>query len=558
MKHFQYLLKEVVAVILQARRSLLQHILLRLCCVLFAAATINTPVLAKDTAPEVKKISATEAFLQGQQYIEQANIALAELSLTRIPSASPYAKLLAGNIATHKGEYERAFLLLLPLQSNQTLIKSATASLHNSLSRAYEKQGDTINALDQLIRKETCLENPAAINTNHEHIWQLVSGLALQDLITMRGESTSTTTQGWVDLGLAYKNQHINDSINTWLSSYSDHIASDFAKKLLTQRTDIVNSGNADPTNKLPSNGSIAVILPLETPALPADTEAFIQGLQAALNHHALQNVLRVYSSQNNTESVQQQYELAKSEGAEYFIAPPSIATADGEAYPGTSMQTELPLDDEAQTIATFAASNAFQHMTIITSDDETAGRTLNSMQSAWKNASGKDATVITVARDLKAGDDDLLNLKAKISSQVHDILVLAASAQHARTIKPYLDISTPVFAFSNVHEIAGDTDSNALLNGVRFIEIPFLLKENEARFDLYHQLSTSIKANDLLRAFALGVDHLQQLIIHSQNNEHELIVNGLTGQLNFGKDGSVQRQLSVARFTYDGVVSEK
>lgn len=572
MKYFHSLFKKLAALILQACIRLLQYIFIPLCGILLCLASIHSAALADENATVANKISAEEAFLEGQRYLEQANLPFAELSLTRIASNSPYAKLLAGNIAANNGEYDRAFLLLLPLQSNQTLIKTAVASLHASLSNAYEKQGDIINALDQLMRKETFLQDLLSINTNHERIWQLLSSMPVQELIAIRGESTDTNSQGWIDLSLATKNPEHGSSINIWANSYPDHVASEFSKKLLAQLNTQKENGSLKLLNKLPSNGQVALILPLDNGSHSANTDAFIQGLQAALNKHAMLNAIKVYPSQSTQESIAQQYTVAKNEGAEYVLAPefitPKLAetqiytaidTVD-EANTPTRMaiQINLPIDDEAKAIAAFASSNAIQHITIITTDDDAASHLLTRFQGAWEDVSNNAAITITLAHNIKPGDADLLDLKAQIASQTHDMVVLATSAQNVRTIRPYLNISTPVFAFSNINEIVNNDQSNASLNAVRFTDIPFLIHRDDAKFAYYQSQSADINSNQLLRNFALGVDYMELLIIRASAATNEMAINGLTGQLHIDKNGNIQRQLSIARFSDNGIVLEK
>ena len=284
MNHLRHILKFFTLYILQGHHRLLQRFLLRLCLISIGVISINATTWADSTTNADIKISAEKAFLQGQQQVEQANIALAELSLTRIPPSSPYAKLLAGNIAAKNGDFDRTFLLLLPLQSNNTLIKAAAASLHASLSSAYEKQGDAINALDQLVRRETYLENTEAISSNHNSIWQVLSGQSLENLIAMRGESTDTTTQGWIDLSLVAKNQEVASGLSTWANSYPDHVAGEFAKTLFAQTLAQTNLNQIKSQVSLPSNGRIALILPFADESFTAQADAFKQGLQAALS----------------------------------------------------------------------------------------------------------------------------------------------------------------------------------------------------------------------------------------------------------------------------------
>lgn len=573
MNPLHHLPKFLVAPILQRHYRLLQRILLRMSLIAIGSMSFSATSWADN------KMSAEEAFLQGQQHVEQANTPLAELSLTRIPPASPYAKLLAGNIAAKNGEFDRTFLLLLPLQSNNTFTKAAAASLHASLSSAYEKQGDTANAVDQLMRREAYLENAEAINSNHNSIWRLLSGSLLEDLITMRGESADTTIQGWIDLSLVAKNQDVASGLSAWVNSYPDHAATAFAKNLAS-----VNSKQPKALVGLPSRGSIALVLPFGLEAYAAKADAFKLGLQAALTKHGIPNAIKIYPSSGNKESATDQYTLAKSEGAAYIIglvsntelvpneAPTesgidmnSIALLDVNTpetktltASNSTLSAGLSLKDEAQTIAAFATSNAIQHVVIVATDSEAAKQMVDNFQAVWETALGYQLKTITLPHDIKSGDTNLLDLKTKISEQAHDMVLLVMSAAEARIIRPYLDISTPTLAFSSIYEVANDTVSNTSLNAVRFVDIPFLLAADDAQLAYYRSQSIGLNSNELLRWFALGVDYLQLLIASTHAPGSELVINGLTGKLTLDKTGPIKRQLSMARFTYDGVVLEK
>ena len=226
MNHYRHRLKSTLA---SSFRCILKIVQLTIFAIMF----ISTSCWSNGSAD--KPINAEEAFLQGQQYVEQSDLALAALSLTHIPPSSPYAKLLAGNIAVKNAEYDQAFLLLLPLQSMLNFNQTALASLHASLSTAYEKQDDVANALEQLVRRQYYLEDTDAISHNQQHIWQLLSAQTTLTLVAMRGESADTTIQGWIDLSLATRNQDSISSLATWNNSYPDHVATNLAKMLSTQ-----------------------------------------------------------------------------------------------------------------------------------------------------------------------------------------------------------------------------------------------------------------------------------------------------------------------------------
>ena len=509
-----------------------------------------------------KAINAEQAFMQGQQYIEQADLELAALSLTRISPNSPYAKLLAGNIAAKNAEFDRTFILLLPLQSNLDLNQTAIASLHASLSDAYEKQGDIASAIEQLVRRHPYLVDAQSISHNQQRVWKLLSTQTPADLIAMRGESADTTIQGWIDLSLATKNHDIATSLSTWSNSYPDHIASAFAKTLATTAPE-------PSTASAVINGNIALILPPVHEGISERVAAFKLGLQAALSKRNMPNEIKSYTRANDLEDINTQYLLAKSEGADYAIAPNF-----GIALPGQNpvsivslndnisrQQADLSLQDEAHRIAEFATRNAMQNILILTTANEPASQMLQSFVKAWQTERGFSLKIISLIPSAVGVKDSfdlnqLMDLKANIALQAQDMLLLAMSGPEVKNVRPYLDISMPTMTFSDINMLDSDANANIGLNAIYFVDIPFLLAPNNSQFTDYREPSAALKNNELKRYFALGVDYMQILTTGLMGND--LVIEGLTGKLSLDHSGQIQRQLSVAKFTDQGVVLEK
>jgi hypothetical protein len=579
MNHLRPLSKFNLLPLVPAHYLWLARNLLQLGCISLGLIFISSVAWA-NTAPN--KLSPEQAFLQGQQYVERAELAEAAVSLTRIASSSPYAKLLAGNIAAKSADYDRAFLLLLPLQFNQTLSKVAAASLHASLSTAYEKQGDISNALDQLVRRQDYINTAQAIRDNQQHIWQLLTAQSLENLISMRGESNDTSSQGWIDLCLASKNQNISSSLSAWRNSYADHAAVEFSNRLITQKLTNPPASAATVSQLLP--GTIALILPATTGAPAEKAAAFQLGLQSALNQQQLLNAVKIYLSANNPQSVAEQFSLAKNDGAGYIIAPQlapaleaepaagldSITIIDNNAAVRRSLrQADLSMGDEARQIAAFASHNSMQHILLLAADNAAARHMVKSFASVWPKGPGTTLQIITMdstvtANAATAGDTNSsltlknsMELTAKVNAHPHDMLLLAMSAAEARMIRPYLDISTPTAAFSSVHEREDDSSTKAALNALRFVDLPFLLLADHAPYNHYRDLSAELTSYELLRCFALGVDYLQLLIAGSDASGNELIINGLSGKLSIDSSGLIQRQLLMAKFTYNAVIVE-
>jgi len=509
-----------------------------------------------------KTINAEQAFMQGQQYVEHTDLGLAALSLTHIPPSSPYAKLLAGNIAAKNADFDRAFILLLPLQSNLDFNQTAIASLHASLSDAYEKQGDITSAIEQLVRRHHYLTDSQAISHNQQRIWKLLSTQTQGDLIAMRGESADTTIQGWIDLSLATKNQDIASSLSSWSNSYPDHVASAFAQTLVT---------TAIEPSTMPAviNGNIALILPPAHEGISERVAAFKLGLQAALSKRNMPNEIKSYTRENDLEDINTQYSLAKSEGADYAIAPnfgialtsPNPVSVVALNANISRQQADLSLQDEAHRIAEFATRNAMQNILILTTANEPASQMFQSFVQAWQTERGfslKSISLTPSAVGVKDTFDlnQLMDLKANIALQAPDLLLLAISGPEIKNVRPYLDISMPTMAFSEINMLDSDTNAPIALNAIYFVDIPFLLAPNNSQFSDYREPSAALKTNELKRYFALGVDYLQLLTTGPVGND--LVIEGLTGKLSLDHSGQIKRQLSVAKFTDQGVVLEK
>lgn len=530
----------------------------------YAETLKNTPSPATKLAP---KKSAEANFLDGNTCLKQANKACARLALANIVSTSPYAKLLQGTLALSEQQTDKALLLLLPLQTQDNLLPEAKISLHESLAVAFEKLDDTQQAVQHLMQAEAIITTTAPPGTQdkvaegQQKIWHLINKLDQAELVALRGNNTDNDFQGWIDLCLAARNQDLSTSLASWNTSYADHPARLFAKKLTAS-----GAAQATTQSSLRSTGSIALITPLANEADTEKADALKLGLETAINQHGLANAIRIYSSADNTQDIDEIYALARNEGNAYFIiADFSVAATNNnidQADTNNILHISLPATDQAQAIASFASSHGMQHITVISNSTATSKMMLNSFQDAWQSKSealenNTTLNIIMLPDDITSASSSLLELKSQIASKSHDMVLLALPASEAYLVRPHLDISTPTMAFSNVNEIANNATPQ-LLNAVRLADMPFLLMADQDKFRDYTSASADLNTNELRRWFALGVDSLQLLMISQLALDNEVSINGLTGILTLNKNGVLQRRLSLARFTYNGVIPEQ
>jgi hypothetical protein len=513
---------------------------------------------------------AEAQFLAGEACLKQVNTGCAMAALAQIPSSSPYAKLLQGEIAYHNQALDQALQLLLPLQSDNTLMTVAKVSLHQYLANAFVQLQDTEQALIHLLQVDIALSKTSlslqkdATALNHAQIWTLLNKLNQGELLSIRGNNTDDHFQGWVDLALATKHQDLNNSLKTWQISYQDHPASAFSNTLLVQKT--------EQTLKLPSTDDITITYKPTSDADSARAEAFKLGLQTALSLHGLTNNIHIHSPTNDapkndvTENTEQNLPSINTETQienPYFITLQFNQGTDetdsikDQASTHQALTLGLHLHDEAEQLVKFAANNAISHVAILTTEDETSAELLSHFSIAWQKAFNLNEdhnafNIITLPQNLTASDPSLLDVQTKINAKAHDMVLLAVPAANARIIRPYLNVGTPAVAFSNLHEASPDH----ALNAVRFVEIPFLLSSN-TEFSTHKNATTQPISNDLLRWYALGVDALPILIATQQSSEKEVILNGLTGKINI-HHGKIMRQPSMGRFTYEGISKER
>lgn len=540
-------------------------------CLLFSSLYLPAQAETANKVPPAKpatqiKKSPEANFLDGETCLKQGNTACARLALANTPSTSAYAKLLQGSIALSEKQTDKALLLLLPLQTEENLIAEAKITLHLNLAAAFENLDDAQQTVQHLIQAEATLSNSkvkdaqTGISAIHDQIWAMLVKLEQAELIALRGNNTDNIFQGWIDLRLAASNQDDGNSIASWSALYPDHPAQLFAKNLTA-----TNATAPAPQASLISEGSIALIMPLTTEAYAANAEAFKLGLETALTKHGLQNEVKTYPSTDSQQDIDAMYALAKNEGNTYFIMPSFNAGAAAsnriqQADTGNIIHLAPMLDDEALHIAEYALSRGMQQITIITTNSDASKLLSASFQAAWQNHahSSDSITVITLPDSFSATDNSLFELKSQLREKTPDMILLAMPALEARLVKPHLPISTPAMTFSSANEMFDDEASHHPLNAVRFFDIPYLLRTNQASYQDYEAADVNLNSNALSRWFALGVDSLQLLMTAQKLPDREVAIMGLTGRLSVDRSGNIKRQLPLARFSHHGISLEQ
>lgn len=511
------------------------------------------------------KKSLESSYLDGLGCLRSSDIPCAQLALAGIPAQSPYAKLLSGNIAAAEKNFDETFRLLLPLQANQTLIPEATASLHASLSLAYENQPDPLRALEHRIQAEKYLSEDSSIHANQNSIWALLSHLPKDQLIDMRGESLNTMTQGWIDLAITAKSTPpLQQKLLTWRTAYPDHPAASFSGHL----ADKPPATSEHVPSQAILDGKVALLLPFASDAYYPVADAIERGFETSRAAAGGNTEIRIYPTTGNSEEILAIHARAVADGATHIVGPltreevtvlasanvpiPTLALNHPENAPPVKnlYAFGLSAENEAAQIAHLARNSGMRVAAIIGTSSPTSLRMAKSFNDVWVRDGGQ---IFLQARLTKDTDTDALRSQI---IQHADMVLIAGGAEDARRIRPFLDIGIPTFGFSRIYAGIRHDPADSILNGVRFIDLPWILNPDDTAYKDYKSAAADLPQGEMQRWFAIGADAYQILLAISQGQPATLY--GLTGKMRISAEGALYHELATGRFSTDDVVLEK
>ena len=132
----------------------------------------------------------------------------------------------------------------------------------------------------------------------------------------------------------------------------------------------------------------------------------------------------------------------------------------------------------------------------------------------------------------------------ADIANITDTMVFLAVDAAKARLIRPYLPNKLPIYATSQIFVGNDKTLTNYDLNGIHFVDMPWLLQPDHPAVMIYPRANPPLSV-DRERLYALGIDafRLIQLLVSDKINS-ALPLDGVTGQIRL--NGHVFQHASV------------
>lgn len=315
----------------------------------------------------------------------------------------------------------------------------------------------------------------------------------------------------------------------------------------------------------------IALLLPLKSAVFGNAAQAVQQGFLAASKVQPGSLPIRVYSSFDESQDIVALYQHAVSSGALAVAGPltrngvTTLTTYPEISVPTLALNTTdatgadklyffgLTAELEARQIAQLAAAAGLSKAIIINSGTLLSRRQSQAFAQEWRNLGGSLTTEILY------NDDPIPFVDFPVGNG--HMVFLAASAEKARMIRPYLDPKLPVYGTSQLFNGNADADllTNFDLNGIVFADMPWLLQLDHPAVMTYHRAYPQLEP-DMDRLYALGIDAFRLLHILLNNSySADLPLDGVTGTISLENGRQFQRTAIPALFIHGrGITPEE
>jgi outer membrane PBP1 activator LpoA protein len=314
------------------------------------------------------------------------------------------------------------------------------------------------------------------------------------------------------------------------------------------------------------SEPHIAVILPLQSGSYGKHANSVRLGIMNAASNGQSLLKIHVYSTTDDPQQILAAYQRATSGGARAVIGPltrngvTSLAQSNLVSVPTLSLNipetdVSLPLDmyvyglqieTEARQVAQFALRRPAMKAFVIAGEAALGLRIAQAFSEEWKNLGGEVAGQFGYSTNSAV----LAKLREQILNSRADIVFLALDAARARFVRSYIGTFSAIYATSLVYGSNTDTLANYDLEGVRFLDMPWLLQPDHPAVITFARAEPQRDGLDQERFYALGIDAyrlIQELLRPYEKMEP---LDGVTGTITLNGAHQFVRVLLPAHFS--------
>ncbi len=286
----------------------------------------------------------------------------------------------------------------------------------------------------------------------------------------------------------------------------------------------------------------IALLLPLQSAIFGSAADAVQQGFFSAANYKRHILPVRVYSNFDENTSVVSVYRQAIANGARAVVGPltrngvsalaaeqdipvPTIALniVEGQFAPQIYF-FGMAVEAESRQVAQLAKQQGLHQAIIITTHTQLSQRLQSAFEEEW---AGPDRGIL---RKIEYNEDS--TPFADIAGIADTMVFLASDAEKARLIRPYLPNRLPVYATSQIFVGNDNILTNYDLNGIHFVDMPWLLQPDHPAVMIYPRSTPPLSA-DRERLYALGIDSFRLIQLLLANKvASALPLDGVSGHI--------------------------
>ncbi|MFV2056149.1 MAG: penicillin-binding protein activator [Thiohalomonadales bacterium] len=541
-------------------------------------------------------LRVTSLLLQGN-YIQQADQILNSINIENLPfSYVVHKSILQSELDLAKQNPVAASKSLDKIQAN-------IASVPNNNQIEYYRAridvnlglSDYIGSAQARASLDYLLIDPDEKIENQETLLRDLQNVSPRELDRYKRGPVDPIMLGWLDLAkIAQQSQNEIEAqaqVDTWRMQHQNHpVLPTIISTLVTTQPEALGR----PTH-------IALILPMSGKFAKAAT-AIRDGFLAAYYSNATENQFhpRVsFYDEGDGSQISAIYQRAIDEGADFVVGPLSkgsvtllansgVATNGVltlnygdeekiERVPANFFQMSLSPEQEAVHVAEHAWLDGHTNAAAIYPKTSWGSRVYAAFRDRWEELGGivvTNQTYDTKKSDYKIPIKQLLNLDesdARFSTirrtvkqslkfeprrrKDVDFIFMAAFAKQGRLLRPQLKFhratEIPVYATSHVYSGRLKPQMDSDMNGVRFSDMPWTLKNNSRNNRLKKEIAKLWPARGrFTRLYALGVDAYQILPeLNRMRRNRFATYQGETGVLFLDVANRLQRKLLWAQF---------
>lgn len=434
---------------------------------------------------------------------------------------------------------------------------------------AFNQLGDMKRSAQERMALGPLLTRPEERASNDQRIYEALSQLKPQDLGAKSGDSDEM--RGWLSLTEILVNTpraQLRQAILSWEDQYPKHPVS---RAFLQEKMGKTSKETPTKPSEVPTptlhDPYIGVLLPLEGPYAQA-TSAIRVGLEAAHVSDTDSRKPALQFIDTARGGLEARVREAREGGAVGLIGPlvkedlgqilairdPGIrilALNQLDAVPPPSV-IEFGLTPEAELdlLAAEVRAHGIRSVALLIPESAFGQRLGQHFDRIWRQQGG----FILGQVAFTSRSEGLLEAVRQLPAMVEEsAVVLIADPEDARRIAPHLSSlgEIPVYAASKIYDGRSHSPANAVLNGIHFCDMPFLVTPEQGGSLSGEALSPKAPEGvpDAARLVAFGVDAYRLFKATSGPVTLDQPLEGATGLLHLGASRKVLRQTTCARF---------